>query len=73
MWRRVDVRLHLFIIFMFDNIIRLFLCLLYLHFPIKWVSFVEDDWEKQSYEISVAKRSCLINGCKKVLVSRAKR
>ena len=43
MWRRVDARLHLFIIFMFDNIIRLFLCLLYLHFPIKWISFAEDD------------------------------
>ena len=46
MWRRADVRLHLFVIFMFDNIIRLFLCLLYLHFPIKWISFVEDDWGK---------------------------
>ena len=46
MWRRVDARLHLFIIFMFDNIIRLFLCLLYLHFPIKRINFVEDDWGK---------------------------
>lgn len=40
------MRLHLFVIFMFDNIIRLFLCLLYLHFPIKWISFVENDWGK---------------------------
>ena len=42
----MDARLHLFIIFMFDNIIRLFLCLLYLHFPIKRINFVEDDWGK---------------------------
>lgn len=32
MWRRADVRLHLFIIFMFDNIIQLFFLVECLHF-----------------------------------------